>query len=259
MPIFALIAALVLAGGGVAAAAADSAIPGDPLYGLDLAIERVQERLTAQPNLPSFALARAQERLRELETLKEKISQAQADGNFTEEERLNIWREQLVSRISNQIQSANEKIERFRELAEKTDNPNLDLRLETMIGRLESVIDSKEALLNQVQSGDFTVPEFRQEMLKQFEQLREHKGELQKRFQERKQAGETGAEGAIQPPQERWRIMPAYPEEIKGPDGESVYDPREWIKSGVVPPVSTQDGDEARTQTQTQTQLQAGR
>ncbi len=227
MPIVALIAALVLAGGGMTVAAADKAIPGDPLYGLDQAIEKLQARLTSSPNLPAFAVARAEERLKEMGKLKEKIAQAKADGDFTEEERLEIWREKLAERLGQQIENANEQIERFRELLEKSDDPKLEARLTTMIARLESLIESREALKEKAESGELGKEEMLEMMQDHREKLLEKKRELQEQFKATKQKimdetempvidGRRERLKEIEEEQRRkggWWILPAFPED----------------------------------------------
>ena len=68
-----LIAALglfTLGGGAGVAYAADGAVPGSPLYGLDRAIEKVQWQLTSSPaGQAQLGLSMAEERLLELQTL----------------------------------------------------------------------------------------------------------------------------------------------------------------------------------------------
>lgn len=58
----------MLAGGAGAAFAADGALPGDPLYGVDLAVEGIQLRISTQ-NRTQLMLRNANERLAELEDL----------------------------------------------------------------------------------------------------------------------------------------------------------------------------------------------
>jgi hypothetical protein len=88
----AVIAAILfatLAGGGGVAYAADAAGPGDPLYGIDRAVESVQLALTSRAQRPALLLKFAEERLEEAGAL------SGAENASRREAALNGWGETL--------------------------------------------------------------------------------------------------------------------------------------------------------------------
>ncbi|MBI2552726.1 hypothetical protein HYW17_05505 [Candidatus Uhrbacteria bacterium] len=113
MPVIALILAVVLGGGGTVAASQNDT-PGDTLYGVKLASERVAEavvRVTDDATKLNLKIKLAARRAQEIGALQEKLALADAQ----KKQRLEKKIEETVIRLENRVEGLNNRVETLNE------------------------------------------------------------------------------------------------------------------------------------------------
>lgn len=196
MPLFPIIFAIVLALGGGTASLANSAKPGDTLYPIDKFIEKIQEKLTANPEVRTKLLSvLADERVKELEEIHN------IDTTKLTEIAKQKWeehRQEAIDRVTTSIAKVTANQDKFKErLASETDAGKKAV-LQKIITHLDEVKAKREARLTALQSKTF--PGLSTKNLKEaFKQAREdHKDELEKIREQAKQEWEDFREARKQ-------------------------------------------------------------
>lgn len=153
MPIVPLIIAVLLAGGAGTVALANDATPGSPLFGIDQAIERVQERFATNPEAKARLLARfSEERAAELaeiinmtpEQLEERAQQRWAE------------RQQLaLDHLSKSLERVNALRATFQEKLDAAENDDQKAAYEQVIKHLDEVAERREARIDEAEAREF--------------------------------------------------------------------------------------------------------
>lgn len=122
---------------GATAYAADQSVPGDPLYGLDKAMESISRKLKFSDDAKAeYELNIMQERVQEMKKLHD---------NGEDPEKLQLA-------VQEMLQQQEQAKERVRTMEENTENRNDNAELERTINRYEEQNDEAEKLKKQVQN-----------------------------------------------------------------------------------------------------------
>ena len=151
MPFIPIIIAILFAGGAGTVALADTAKPGDVLYGLDRAVERIQEKLTTnEEGRFNLGLQNAHERLEELRIIHE----------LPPSERKEVLKTRAIEhvqfsleKIDNKIEAVNERITSFEDTSERIIEKVVE-RSEKTIERLELLKEKKEELIGKIETDE---------------------------------------------------------------------------------------------------------
>lgn len=202
MPLIPIIIAAIIALGGGTATLANSAKPGDALYPVDQLVERIQEKLTTNPEARTQLLALfADERVSELADI-EKIDPAKLTE--TAKQKWEEHRQEAIDRVTTSIAKVTTNQDKFKErLAAETDADKKAV-LQKIITHLDEVKAKREARLAELQAKTFPGLPVR-DLKEELKQAREdHKDELEKIREQAKQEWEKFREDRKQE-QERTR------------------------------------------------------
>jgi len=179
MPILVpVVLAVLLALGGGTATLADTAKPGDALYPMDQWMERIQQQLTADPNVKATLYARmADERIEELAEL-QSIDPSQLSSPPTQ----TAWQmhqQEAVEHLSRSIEQISAVQDAFRKKLAAATNPAEKAAFQRVLDALEAVQTRRENRLNAMPPHplpDLPISDLRQ----QIRQMRkEHQAEMQ--------------------------------------------------------------------------------
>lgn len=199
MPILAIILAVVLGGGGTVAAAQND-LPGDALYGVKLASERVAENFTGGGEARiNFEVRLAERRAAEIATLKAKAraeAEAQAQAAPTEPAPAVAIEGERAAHVERAVEHLERRVERMQERVEKLKAKDTEGTL-----RAAAVIEAKlevwEDLLDAVEEAT-TKAELKaavRDAHEQLEETREHAEEVAEEAHKR-HASEVGIEAS---------------------------------------------------------------
>jgi len=187
MPIIPVLAAIILAGAGATAVVADEAKPGDALYGIDQAMEQVQERLTFTPELKeNLQLRLAGERLREYVGLQNATQNAPNEEVKT---RFLALQEKLKERFNRRIERLEGRMEKLQNRLEDTDDPVVERRLSRLTERLSQVIEHQTGVVQKITEG--RLPALRSKLGKAKENLKTHLKDRRALLERMQKAGRT--------------------------------------------------------------------
>jgi hypothetical protein len=154
MPFVPFIIAILLAGGVGTAALADSATPGSALYGLDQAMERIQERFTTRAEAKAQLWARfSEERAEELAVLR-----GMSLEEMTEKAR-ERWEERhqrAIDHLAASLERTNALQEEFQEKLKSAENDDQRAAFERVLENLEDVAERREARIEEAEAHEFT-------------------------------------------------------------------------------------------------------
>ncbi|OGB74190.1 hypothetical protein A2V68_00195 [candidate division Kazan bacterium RBG_13_50_9] len=153
MPFVPIVIAILLAGGAGTAALADSSAPGQPLYGLDQAMERFQEKITSHAGAKAQLWARmSEERAQELLALRNMNPEQMA------ERAREMWekhQEEAVDRLAQSIEKVGTLQDKFEEKLAAAENDSQKAAYQQVIDHLSQVIEKRETRLDEIESGEF--------------------------------------------------------------------------------------------------------
>lgn len=179
MPLIPIIIAAVLALGGGTAVLANTAAPGDALYGVDQWMEQVQERFTGDTEGKARLMARfSEERLAELEKIRQTDpAQLEAKLKARWEER----HQEAINRLSESIAKVNEIQARFEEKLSTATEEAQKTAYQKVINHLEEIQTRRTERLESVESQPYSgtgapirqrIQQWTQENKQEMEQIR---------------------------------------------------------------------------------------
>ena len=154
MPVMPILLAVLLAGSVGTVALADSAVPGDALFGLDQAMERIEERMPmSQSRRAGFLGKLSEERAEELLALRE-INQEQ----FAEraQERWAEHHEEAVERLAISIEKVEAVQTKFQEKLSLAETDEQKAVFQKVIDHLGEVVTKRESKITEMENQEFS-------------------------------------------------------------------------------------------------------
>ena len=153
MPFLPILFAILLAGGFGTASLANSASPGDPLYGLDQWLERAQTRSARSDTTRANLIARfSEERLAELAELRS------TDPSQLTEKAQELWEEhhqEALDRLAESIERVAALQEKFQEKLAEADSDAEKAAFQKVLDHLADVKERREERLAQLEGRTF--------------------------------------------------------------------------------------------------------
>ena len=156
MPVMPIVLAILLAGGVGTAALADNAAPGDALFGLDQAMERIEERMPmSQSRRAGFLGKLSEERAQELLALREVNREQFAEKA---QERWIKHHEESVERLAISIEKVEAVQAKFQEKLSLAETDDQKAVFQKVIDHLGEVKTRREIKMIEIENQEFTGP-----------------------------------------------------------------------------------------------------